>query len=102
MGDTTSSSENDASSGEGPNAKRRRRDPDAPKPTCNKGVVVLLDSDVCVIPNGQVLLPNTIEMANLRKAEKGQYCRIDFTSEMEEGEVLSILHSNFSITRNKK
>jgi len=41
-------------------------------------------------------------MANLRKAEKGQYCRIDFTSEMEEGEVLSILHSNFSITRNKK
>ena len=99
MGDAVSSSENDASSGEGPNAKRRRRDPDA-KP--KKGVVVLLDSDVSFSVNGQVLMPNTIEMAKLKKPENGQYCRINFTSEMSKREVLSTLHSNFSIIRNKR
>lgn len=100
MGDATSSSENDASSGEGPNAKRCRRDPDAPKP--DKGVVVLLDSDVSVSLNGQVLLPNTIEMAMLKKPEKGQYCRTNFTSQMTVKEVLSTLHSKFSIIKNKR
>jgi len=41
-------------------------------------------------------------MAKLRKAEKGQYRRINFTSEMSKREVLSTLHSNFSIIRNKR
>ena len=93
--------ESDASSCEEPNAKRCRRDPNAPKPT--KSVVVLLDSDVTVSENGQVLMPNTIEMAALKKNRDGkQYGKMAFTSEMTKEDVLSALYLNFPILRTKR
>ncbi|XP_020617936.1 uncharacterized protein LOC110055858 isoform X7 [Orbicella faveolata] len=93
--------ESDASSCEEPNAKRCRRDPNAPKPT--KSVVVFLDSDVTVTENGQVLMPNTIEMAALKKNRDGkQYSKMAFTSEMNKEDVLSALYLNFPILRTKR
>lgn len=92
------SGESSASSGEESNAKRHRGDVD---PNF-KSVVVLLDSDVTVSENGQVFMPNTIEMAKLKKPKKGQYRKITFTSEMTKEDVLITLHCNFPILREKR
>ncbi len=95
------SGEKDGSSGEEPSPKRYKGDPDAPKP--GKSVVVLLDSDVTVGENGQVFMPNTIEMAKLKKKEKGQYVgKITFSSEMTKEDVLKQLHSNFPVLKDKR
>jgi len=94
------SGESDASSGEEPNAKRRRRDPH----THAKSVMVLLDSDVYVSKNDQnvVLMPNTIEMAQLKKPGKGRFGKMTFTSDMTETDVLRALCSKFPILRTKR
>ena len=99
--ENTKSGESDASSGEEPNPKRCRRDPSA---VHAKSVMVLLDSDVSVSENNRnvVLMPNTIEMAQLKKPEKGRYAKINFTSEMTQMDVLTALHSQFPILRTKK
>ena len=85
------SGENDASVDEEPNAKRHRGDP------YTKSVVVLFDGDVTVRENGEVYMPNTIEMAQLKKPGKGQFAKISFTSEMTEEDVHRKLCSYFPI-----
>lgn len=97
----TKSGESDASSGEEPSAKRRRRDSNAQTPV--KSVVVLLESDVSVSKNNKnvVLMPNTIEMAQLKKPNKGQYGKITFTSEMTQMDVLTALHLKFPVLGTK-
>lgn len=96
------SGESDVSSGEEPNAKRRRRDPNAQ--TQAKSIMVLLDSDVHVSNNNQnvVLMPNTIEMAQLKKPEKGRFGKVTFTPEMTEMDVVHALFSKFPILRTKR
>ena len=94
------SGKKDASSGEEPDAKRYKRNPDAPNPS-GKSVVVLFDSDITEGENGQVFMPNTIKMAQIKKRGKGQYVgKINFTSEMTEKDVLEQLHLNFPILQN--
>ena len=97
----TKSGESDTSSGKEPNAKRRRRDPNA---LHTKTVTVLLDSDVRVSENNPnvVLMPNTIEMAQLKRPERGRCGKMNFTSQMTEMDVFSALHSKFPILRTKR
>ena len=98
----TKSGESDASSGEEPTAKRRRRDPNAQ--TYVKSVMVLLDSDVSVSKNNKnvVLMPNTIELAQLKKPVKGRYGKMTFTTQMTQSDVLTALHLKFPILRTKR
>ena len=98
----TKSGESDVSSGEEPNAKRHRGDPNAQTPA--KSVMVLLDSDVSVSNNNGnvVLMPDTIEMEQLKKPEKGQFGNIPFTSGMTQRDVLTALHLQFPILRTKR
>ncbi len=93
------SGEKDVFSGEEPNPKRHKGYPDT---ASGKNVMVLLDSDVR--KNGQeVFMPNTIEMAELKRFEKGQYIgKIKFTSEMTETDVHWVLLQNFPILTNKR
>ena len=99
--ENTKSGESDASSSEEPNAKRRRRDPNA---VHTKTVMVLLDSDVPVSENNPnvVLMPNTIEMAKLKKPVRGRFGKMNFTSQMTQMDVLTALHSKFPILRAKR
>ena len=90
------SGENDSSVDEEPNAKRHRGDPNV------KSVVVLFDSDVKVRENGEVCMPNTIEMAKLKRPVKGQFAKISFTSEMSEEDVHKALCFNFPILSYKR
>ena len=62
-----------------------------------KSVVVLRHSDV-TIGMSSVLMPNTIEMAQLKKPTKGQFKRdVRFSSEMSELDVRRALIQNFPI-----
>ena len=80
-------------------AKWRRRDPDA---TTRKSVVVLTRGNVGV-RDGMVFMPNTIEMAILKKPDKGQFkTNIHFSSNMTETDVKSILMENFPILRDRR
>ena len=94
------SGEDDTFNGEEPNAKRHRRDPNASPPA--KSVVVLFDSDVKVRENGEVCMPNTIEMAQLKKEGKGQFGKVSFTSGMTEEDVHKALCFSFPILRHKR
>ena len=97
--------ENIVSSGGEPDPKRYKGDPDALNPS-GKSVVVLLGTDVTKGEGGQVFMPNTIEMAQLKKKEKGQYVGkingINFTSEMTEQDVLEQLHLNVPILKDER
>lgn len=45
--------------------------------------VILLKKNDCARRNGEVYLPNTIEMANIKKPETGQYkTSVQFSSKM--------------------
>ena len=90
------SGEDDTSSGEEPNAKRHRGDHNA------KSVVVLFERDVTVRENGEVCMPNTIEMAQVKKQGKGQFAKISFTSVMTEEDVHRALCLSFPILRYKR
>ena len=80
-------------------AKRMRKDPDA---TTRKSVVVLTRGNVG-IRDGMVFMPNTIEMAILKKPDKGQFkTNIHFSSNMTETDVKSILMANFPILRDRR
>ena len=96
--ETVKSGENDASTciGKEPNSKRHRGDPNV------KSVVVLFDSDVKVRENGDVCMPNTIEMAKLKQPSKGQFTKISFTSEMTEEDVRRMLCFNFPFLSYKR
>lgn len=80
-------------------AKRMRKDPDA---TTRKSVVVLKRGNVG-LRDGMVFMPNTIEMAILKKPDKGQFkTNIHFSSNMTETDVKSILMENFPILRDRR
>ncbi|KAJ7331223.1 hypothetical protein OS493_020005 [Desmophyllum pertusum] len=92
------------SGGEEPTAKRHKGDPDTETRKNGKNCVVLLESDVKIRENDRlVFMPNTIEMAQLKKPEKGQFKQnIKFTSEMTEIDVQRELLRNFPILENKR
>lgn len=76
-----------------------RRDPDA---ATRKSVVVLTRGNVG-IRDGMVFMPNTIEMAILKKPDKGQFkTNIPFSSNMTETDVKCTLMKNFPILRDKR
>ena len=80
--------------GDDPGTTSSKKDPDS------KNVVVLkLGTDV-FDRNGHVLMPNTIEMGQIKKPEKGQFkTNIKFTKEMTEVDVEGQLRRNFPILR---
>lgn len=93
--------EKDISSVGEPDLKRYKVDPDTVK---GKNVVVLLDTDVVVAKNGQEkLMPNTIEMAQIKKPKKGRFVtNVKFTSEMTERDVRRVLRQKLNILNYKR
>lgn len=78
--------------------KRRKKEPGAPT---KKNVVVLKRSDV-VTRDGLVFMPNTIEMAKLKKTEKGQFKKMQMSSKMSETEIGQTLTALFPNLENKR
>ena len=72
--------------------KRAKKEPGA---LTGKNVVVLKLCDV-VEKDGTVFMPNTIEMAQLKKLGKGQFkTNVQFSSKMTESEIKRILVEEF-------
>lgn len=69
-----------------------------------KSVTVLLPSDVTVgEKTGEVLMPNTIEMAQIKKTGKGRFkTGIHFSSKMSEKDVEKTLQDEFNILKNRR
>ena len=73
--------------------KRKKKDPGAPT---GKSIVVLKSSNV-TIRNNSVLMPNTSEMARLKKEEKGQFVtNVQIYSEMSQQDIRELLISLFT------
>ena len=67
-----------------------------------KSVVVLKPCDV-IVRNGTVFMPNTIEMAQLKKSEKGQFkTNVQISSKMTEMEIKRILVQTFPYLESKR
>ena len=72
--------------------KRKEKDSGAP---AGKSVVVLKSSDV-TIRNDSVFMPNTIEVAQLKKKEKGQFVtNVQISSKMSQQDIRELLISLF-------
>ena len=72
--------------------KRKKKDSRTP---AEKSVVVLKSSDV-TIRNDSVFMPNTIEMARLKKKEKGQFLtNVQISSKMSKQDIKGLLISLF-------
>ena len=72
--------------------KRKKKDPGAP---AGKNVVVLKSSNV-TIRNNSVFMSNTIEMARLKKKEKGQFLtNVQISSKMSQQDIRELLISLF-------
>lgn len=70
--------------------------------TFYRNVTVLLATDVAK-RNDQLFMPNTIEMAKIKKKEKGQYVSgIKFSSNMSEEEVKGRILSHFPNLKNQR
>lgn len=67
----------------------------------DRSVVVLKTSDITVRGN-DVFMPNTIEMAQIKKPEKGQFKKVQITKEMTEGNVTEKLLETFPYLRNHR
>ena len=66
-----------------------------PEALTGKSVVVLKPCDV-TIKDGTVFMPNTIEMAELKKSEKEQFkTNVHFSSKMTETDIKRILVETF-------
>ena len=66
-----------------------------PKKKKGKSVVVLKPCDV-VEKNGKVFMPNTIEMAKIKKTDRGQFkTNLQFSSKMKESDIKRILVETF-------
>lgn len=66
-----------------------------PKKKKGKSVVVLKPCDV-VEKKGKVFMPNTIEMAIIKKTDRGQFKRnVQFSSKMKESDIKRILVETF-------
>ena len=83
---------------EGP-VKRMKKERGA---SSGKSVVVLKHSDVTK-RNGIVFMPNTIEMAQLKKPEQGQFkTNVQFSSKMTELDVSGLLVDTFPFLRDQR
>ena len=72
--------------------KRKKRDSGAP---AGKSVVVLKSCDV-IIGDNYVRMPNTIEMAQIKKKEKGQFLtNVQISSKMTQQDIKELLISSF-------
>ena len=72
--------------------KRKKKDSGAP---AGKSVVVLKSSNV-TIRNDSVFMPNTIEMAQLKKKEKAQFLtNVQISSKMSQQDIKELLISLF-------
>ncbi|XP_073227617.1 uncharacterized protein [Porites lutea] len=79
--------------------KRAKKEPGA---LTGKSVVVLKPCDV-VERDGTVFMPNTIEMAQLKKSEKGQFkTNVQISSKMSESDIKLILVETFPFLENKR
>ena len=79
--------------------KRKKRDSGAP---AGKSVVVLKSCDVTIGDN-YVLMPNTIEMAQLKKKEKGQFLtNVQISSKMTQKDIRELLISLFPYLRDQR
>ena len=68
----------------------------------SRNATVLLATDVTK-RNDKLLMPNTIEMAQIKKKEKGQYVRgIKFSDNMSEEEVKGRILSHFPNLENQR
>ena len=66
-----------------------------------KNVVVLKGDDV-LEKDGVVFMPNTIEMAQLKKTEKGQFkTNVQISSKMSEMDIKQILEKSFPLLANR-
>ena len=75
---------------------------EVPKGETGKNVVVLKRSDV-ITRNEMVFMPNTIEMAQLKKPEKGQFkTNVQFSSKMSDKDVKRVLEEIFPFLGNKR
>ena len=76
--------------GVAPHKKKKERG----SPT-GKNVVVLKPCDV-IVRDGTVFMPNTIEMAKLKKAEKGQFkANVQISSRMTDKDIKRIIVETF-------
>ena len=79
--------------------KRKKKDSGAP---AGKSVVVLKSCDVTIGDN-YVRMPNTIEMARLKKKEKGQFLtNVQISSKMTQKDVRELLISLFPYLRDQR
>ena len=79
--------------------KRKKKDSGAP---VGKSVVVLKSSNV-TIRDDFVFMPNTIEMAQLKKKEKGQFLtNVQISSEMTQQDIRELLISLFPYLRDQR
>ena len=79
--------------------KREKKEPGA---LTGKSVVVLKPCDV-VERDGTVFMPNTIEMAHLKKSEKGQFKKnVQISSKMTEMDIKRILVETFPYLESKR
>ena len=67
----------------------------------NLNVVVLKKSDVKIRGN-DVFMPLLIEMAQMKKAERGQFNKIQISAEMTERDVIETLLGTFPYLRNQR
>ena len=68
----------------------------------SRNVTVLLATDVTK-RNDQLFMPNTIELAQIKKKEKGQYVsEIKFSNNMSEEEVKGRILSHFPNSKNQR
>lgn len=74
---------------------------DKHKKCCNLSVVVLKTSDVTIRGN-DVFMPPLIEMAQIKKAERGQFKKIQISAEMTERDVTETLLETFPYLRNQR
>ena len=78
--------------------KRQKEEPGAPT---QKNVVVLKSSDVTA-KDDVVFMPNTIEMAQLKKATNGQFKSMQISSNMSEAEIEESLKRLFPSLKDKR
>ena len=78
---------------------RPKKEPGAPT---GKNVVVLKNNDVKE-KDGIVFMPNTIEMAQLKKPQRGQFkTNVQISSKMTERDIKQILEEAFTFLKNKR
>lgn len=79
--------------------KRPKKEPGAPT---EKNVVVLKNDNV-EEKDGIVFMPNTIDMAQLKKPQRGQFkTNVQISSKMTESDIKQLLEETFPFLKNKR